>query len=95
MKNIPSVTALESAHQFPEWFTFKVFGPGDDDFADACEDIIRSEMNDDKGRYSVQVRESSKGNHVCVTVEGFFSDAHGVRDAYAAFLELDDLRMIL
>lgn len=95
MSNIPSIEALEGAHQFPDWYTVKIFGPGGPRFVDDCRATVHDFMDDDAERYRISSRESREGKHACVTVLGYFDDAEAVRSFYLTLLEEDDVRMLL
>lgn len=95
MSNIPSIEALEAVHQFPDWYTMKVFGPADNDFASSCVAEIATFMGGDDERYKTSTRQSKEGNHVCVTILAYYQNAEDVQTVYQQLLDIDSVRMIL
>lgn len=81
MKGLPSIEALESVHDFPTSFVFKVFG--------ACEPTLEAELVEltrsviaDGAALSSRTRQSSKGKHACVTLTVEVRSAQMVHRVY-------------
>jgi uncharacterized protein len=81
MNELPAIELLESTHEFPGPYTFKVIGWHHDAFAARVVAAIRDEMNKDVDP-PFRLRHTSSGRHVAVTVEPWMSDAHQVLAVY-------------
>lgn len=95
MSNIPSVSALEGVHEFPEWYTIKVFGPGEESFVNHCRKAANNIIDNAEEHLRISTKKSSAGNYTSVTVEIYVDHAKKVQDVYRELLELDDVRMII
>jgi len=94
VSSLPSIEALEHAHEFPGPFTYKVFGPNDDAFVDRTRQAAISIVGEDAS-LDLSHRASSHGRHTCVTLEVQVASAQEVLDVYAALREVDGVRMML
>ncbi len=84
---------LEAAHEFPCNYTFKLFGPNDDVFNGAADDIVKRHLPGVKAQSSSRV--SSKSNHQCRTLILPVISAQQIIDMYADFHKIDRLKMLL
>ena len=92
--NIPSVEALESAHEFPATYMIKAFGPHEQAFVDAV-DLAARRIVTDVATLVVEQRLSSAGNHVCVSVSATFSSAEHTQALYRELLDVPGMRLLL
>ncbi|MGM0555774.1 MAG: YbeD family protein [Myxococcota bacterium] len=85
---------LEDVHSFPGEYTFKVIGSNSPEFVSqvvqAAINVVGKAADPD-----VDTRESSKGNHLSVTLTVTVQEADAVMDIYAAFQEMEEVRFIL
>jgi hypothetical protein len=85
---------LEDVHSFPGDYTFKVIGSNSPEFVSrvvqAAVNILGKSSDPD-----VDTRESSKGNHISVTLTVSVEKADVVLEIYDAFQAMDDIRFIL
>jgi hypothetical protein len=85
---------LEDVHSFPGDYTFKVIGSNSPEFVSrvvqAAVNILGKSSDPD-----VDTRESSKGNHISVTLTVSVEEADVVLEIYDAFQAMDDIRFIL
>jgi len=87
------IEKLETAHEFPTRYTFKLIGASDGAFqTQALELLSRHYPNAEP---DVSTRASAKGNHVSMTVVATMPDAPTVARLYQAFHRLDGLAMLL
>ncbi|MCA9037525.1 MAG: DUF493 domain-containing protein [Planctomycetaceae bacterium] len=94
MLNLPSVELLESRHNFPCVFVFKVIGNTSDNFHARVVSIIRDEMQleaDPPHSY----RAARNGKHISVTVEPVCESAQQVLAIYGRLTGMDGLVMLL
>ena len=85
---------LRDVHEFPGPYVFKVIGANSEAFVSQ---VVQAAVNA-LGRGAdpdVSTRESSKGNHLSVTLSVTVEDPESVLDVYAAFKHLDDVRYVL
>lgn len=94
MSNMPSIELLESTHNFPCHFVFKVIGNPKDQFAERIRQAVDSLMPANHGA-TFAVRPSSKGRHISVSVDVIVASAETVQRLYEQFLKLDGLEMLL
>lgn len=85
---------LEDVHSFPGEYTFKVIGSNSPEFVSS---VIQAAVNilGKTADPDVDTRESSKGNHISVTLTVSVSQADVILDIYEAFQQMDEVRFIL
>ncbi len=93
MKNLPSVEALEGAHDFPGPYTIKVIGRAHAGFSDAACYAAR-EVLGLEASVEAALRLSAHGRHACVTLTLQVESAEQVRSVYLQLAELQGLRMM-
>lgn len=85
---------LEDVHSFPGEYTFKVIGDNAPDFIASVVQVAVHVLGAN-AEPDVDTRESSKGNHISVTLTVEVEEADVILDIYDAFQEMDDIRFIL
>lgn len=94
MQTLPSIELLESGHEFPGPYLFKVIGRPADDFVRRTVAAVRAALDRlDDPPYTI--RESRGGRHVALTLEVPVASAREVLDVYRRVQELDGLVMLL
>lgn len=92
--SLPSVELLESRHDFPCQFTFKVIGSTDDNFLArviaAVRDELRLEVDPD---YSM--RSARNGAHIAITLEPQCESPQQVLAIYSRLTGMDGVVMLL
>ena len=84
---------LEALHQFPCAYTFKLFGPPEERFAEDALAIVEKHL---PGTVVQQnSRASSSAKHRCLTLEFEVPSADAVIKLYADFHAVDGLKMLL
>lgn len=85
---------LEDVHSFPGEYTFKVIGSNSAEFVSS---VVQAAINVlGKGADpDVDTRESSKGNHISITLTVNVEEADIILDVYDAFQQMDEIRFIL
>lgn len=94
MSHVPTTTALEGAHQFPTWFTYKVFGPGTPEFHAQVVATAES-VQDSEERIRTDSRSSGGQKYQCVSVEYLAPTAEDVQALYRELSGIDGVRMML
>ena len=94
MANLPSIEVLESTHDFPTSYTFKVIGLAADGFVERVLSSVQSEF-EEAGDISHRTKETSGGKHVSVTIEPTVHSAKQVLAVYTKLHELDGLVLLL
>lgn len=94
MSNGLTVELLESTHNFPCRYVFKVIGSGDDEFVKRVASAIRIalEASVDPPHH---LRHTSSGRHVSVTLEPVVRSAQHVLTAYQLLNETEGVVLIL
>ena len=90
---IPTIELLESTHNFPCRYVFKIIGKNVDDFPARVVTVMRTALEasvDPPHR----TRETSGGRHVSVTFEPVVRTPHQVVAAYAALHLTEGVVMI-
>jgi putative lipoic acid-binding regulatory protein len=79
--NLPSIELLESTHEFPGPYTFKVIGRSEDGFVARTVAAVRDQL---EGSIDppFRVRETAGGRHVAVTIEPRVESAWDVLAVY-------------
>ena len=88
----PPRELLEQTHSFPCKFMFKVIGKANDDFASRVVAAVRGALNQDFDA-PYELRETSGGRHVAVTIEPWVESSQQVIEIYTAIQKLDGLVM--
>ncbi len=94
MNQLPSIEVLESRHQFPGPFLFKVIGHAEGNFVARTVVTVRETLNLSEDP-PCSLRQSAHGRHVSVSLEPDCENAQQVLDVYQAILRLDGLVMLL
>ena len=94
MSELPPKELLDEMHSFPGPFVFKAIGRADGDFAARVVATVRSILShefDDP----YEVRESSGGRHVAVTIEPWVESSQQVIDVFTAIRDIEGLVMLM
>jgi len=94
MDNRPSVEALESVHTFPGTYHIKVIGDAADDLVGRVVAVVHEQLPAHSD-LDYNVRESSGGRHVALTLMIAVQTAEQVREIYARLGEVAGVTMIL
>jgi uncharacterized protein len=94
MTNGLTVELLESTHNFPCRYVFKAIGGGDDEFAGRVAAAVRVAL-DASADPPYQLRHTSSGRHVSVTLEPVVRSAQDVLTVYQRLNETEGVVMIL
>ena len=90
----PPRELLDETHSFPCRFTFKAIGLANDDFALRVVAAVRATLAQDFDA-PYELRETSGGRHVAVTIEPWVESSQQVIEIYAAIRNLDGLVMLM
>ncbi len=94
VSNLPSIEALEQAHEFPCTYTIKAIGAMQADFVNCVLAGVQSELQlAQQPRHSL--KETSGGRHASVTLELDVATPHDVLAVYARIQTLEGLVLIL
>lgn len=94
MINLPSLQLLESRHDFPCSYTFKVIGTSDGNFTARVVAIVRDELQLELDP-PYTFREARNGAHIAVTLEPCCSSPQQVLAIYSRLTGIDGLVMLL
>lgn len=94
MADLPPVELLEATHSFPCAFVFKAIGRGDDTFIALVVATVRDELQQEFDP-PYEVKQSSGGRHVSVTISPWVESATQVLAIYERIRTLDGLVMML
>lgn len=94
MKRFPSLELLESTHQFPAPYVFKVIGKSDEGFLGRVLASAReaAELDTDP---TFTLRQTSEGKHVSVTLSVEVDSAGRVLAIYERLSELNGLILLM
>ena len=81
MEQLPAIELLESIHQFPGPYMFKVIGRVDNGFVARVVAAVREELAESVDP-PFSVREAVGGRHVAVTLQPRLQSAHQVLAVY-------------
>ena len=81
MEQLPAIELLESIHEFPGPYMFKVIGRGDNGFVARVVAAVREELAESVDP-PFRTRESVGGRHVAITLEPTVQTARQVLDVY-------------
>ena len=94
MLQLPSAELLETRHQFPCAFTFKVIGYADSNFTARVVSCVRDELQL-AADPPFSLRSTAHGRHVAVTLEPLCTSSQQGLAIYARLSGLDGLVMLL
>jgi putative lipoic acid-binding regulatory protein len=81
MDHLPAIELLESTHQFPGPYMFKVIGRVDNGFVARVVAAVREELAEEQDP-PFSIREEVGGRHVAVTLQPRLQSAHQVLAVY-------------
>jgi uncharacterized protein len=84
---------LESEHDFPGPFSFKVIGPNEPAFASRVYAAFEAVCPDADPAWSR--RESAKGRHVSITVDAVVESVDVVLEVYERFRKVEGVKLVL
>ncbi len=93
MSALPNLELLQSTHEFPGDYMFKVIGRDDDTLAARVRAAVTEELPEDY-EPAMSIRRTTSGRHMCVTIEPRVSDAQQVLAIYQRIYALDGLVMV-
>ena len=94
MSSHPPKELLDETHSFPGRFMFKAIGRSNDDFALRVIAIVRTTLEQDFDA-PFELRETSAGRHIAVTIEPWVESSQQVMEIYAAIRSLEGLVMLM
>lgn len=94
MNDYPAIELLESTHDFPCPYTFKVIGRAEEHFVGRVLSAARGELAAD-AEPPFSSRSTSSGRHVSVTLEPTCATAQQVLDIYRALQEVEGIVLLL
>lgn len=90
---LPALALLETTHEFPGAYLFKIIGSADQSIVARIIAIFRQELAVEVDP-PFRVRESAGGRHLSVTVEPTVQSAHQVLAIYRRLSELEGIVML-
>ena len=94
MSNLPPRELLDEMHSFPGRFVFKAIGKADDDFASRIVAVVRVTLEQDFDAPH-EIRTTTGGRHVAVTIEPWVESSLQVVDVFAAIRNVEGLVMLM
>ena len=94
MSTHPPKELLDETHSFPCRFMFKAIGRTHDDFASRVVAVVRLTLEQDFDA-PYEVRETSAGRHIAVTIEPWVESSQQVIEIYNAIRALEGLVMLM
>ena len=94
MSSHPPQELLDETHSFPGRFVFKAIGRTTDDFALRVVAVVRMTLEQDFDA-PYELRETSAGRHVAVTIEPWVESSQQVIEIYSAIRNLEGLVMLM
>lgn len=94
MDDFPAIELLESTHDFPCSYTFKVIGLAEGHFVGRVLSTVRGELPAD-AEPPFSSRSTSSGRHVSVTLEPTCETAEQVLSIYRALREVEGIVLLL
>jgi putative lipoic acid-binding regulatory protein len=91
--NLPSVELLDSTHEFPGPYLYKVIGRAESGFVARAVAAVRDELEGDVDP-PVSVRETASGRHVAVSIEPVVQNAWEVIAVYQRLGTLAGLEFV-
>lgn len=92
--HFPTIELLESTHDFPTRYMFKVIGKSDRGFVGRAVAALRDELGLDADP-PFHARDAVGGRHVSVTMQPILLGPQQVIDIYQRLAKLDGLVMLL
>jgi uncharacterized protein len=90
---MPAIQLLESTHQFPGCYMFKVIGRSEHAFAARVVAAVRDALAEEADP-PFKVRETAGGRHVAVTLTPTVKSAQQVLDVYQRIQKMAGLVMV-
>ncbi len=94
MSQLPPQELLNSTHQFPGKFLFKVIGRCDDEFASRVVTTVREALSHDFDP-PYELRHTPGGRHVAISIEPWVESSEQVLAVFARIRELSGLVMLM
>ncbi|MEK6258574.1 MAG: DUF493 domain-containing protein [Planctomycetota bacterium] len=94
MSQLPPQELLDATHQFPGKFLFKAIGRSEDEFAARVVAVVRETLSHDFDPPH-DLRHTTGGRHVAVTVEPWIESSEQVLVIFARIRELPGLVMLM
>lgn len=94
MINLPSIELLESRHDFPCHYTFKVIGSAADNFAARVVALVRDELQMEEDP-PFTFRSARNGLHIAVTLEPCCESSQQVLAIYSRLTGMNGLVILL
>lgn len=94
MGNVPSVELLESTHEFPGPYLIKAIGRSGDEFVERVVEVVCQDLTQGS-EFRYELRHTSGGRHVAVTLEPHVVSAESVIAIYQRLQDVDGLVMLL
>ncbi len=94
MSGHPPRELLDQTHSFPCRFIFKAIGQANDEFASRVVATVRVALEQDFDA-PFELRETSGGRHVAITIEPWVESSQQVIEIYTAIRELEGLVMLM
>lgn len=85
-------TKLGELLEFPCSFTYRVMGSAKPELVEQIVAVVQQHA---PGDYSPQVKPSSQGNYLSVSITIFATDIEQVERLYQALSEIDSVRMVI
>ena len=92
--NVPSIEALETAHQFPTQYTIKVIGPDTSEFRTQARASCLRHLGED-ATVHISERQSKSGQHLALTLKFQVKSAAVVQEIYKELTGLKGLKFII
>lgn len=94
MSHHPPQELLDEMHSFPGRFVFKAIGKSSDDFTSRVVAAVRSTLEQEFDA-PYEVRQTTGGRHVAVTIEPWVESSQEVIEVFAAIRDLEGLVMLM
>lgn len=94
LNGLPTIELLESTHNFPCRYTFKIIGENVDDFPGRVVEAMRTALEASVNPPHT-LRETAGGRHVSVSMEPVLRSANQVLEAYRALYATSGVVLIL
>ena len=94
MSQLPPLELLKETHSFPTEYTIKVIGHLRNGFVARIVSLVREELQADRDP-PFQVRETSGGKYVSITVAPVIQKAEQILGIYEKLSQADDVVMTL
>ena len=92
--SLPSVDLLESRHQFPCGYTFKVIGNARENFTARVVAAVRDELRLERDP-DYSLRSTKNGDHVSITLEPYCESPQQVLAIYSRLTGMNGVVMLL